>query len=188
MPSSPPTVWPTGLSNLPARCRGLPRSTELARRHRGAGEGLGDRHDDVRRFSRRAPRARRAAFVEAGARATDHGHLLADTTPMEVNAARELYSRVLGGTDASGGRGRGVRGQHAFPDGGDVLRGRPGDADPPGRSARPQLRHGENVRAGQGLRHTDSDRVHPGPATDAGPVRHRPAIPRHPLHRRRDGV
>jgi glucuronate isomerase len=30
-----------------------------------------------------ALRTRRAAFVEAGARATDHGHLLADTTPME---------------------------------------------------------------------------------------------------------
>ncbi len=48
-----------------------------------------------------ALRTRRAAFIEAGARATDHGHLLADTTPMEVNAARELYARVLGGAEAS---------------------------------------------------------------------------------------
>jgi glucuronate isomerase len=48
-----------------------------------------------------ALRSRRAAFVEAGARATDHGHLLADTTPMEVVAARELYSRTLGGEEAS---------------------------------------------------------------------------------------
>jgi glucuronate isomerase len=48
-----------------------------------------------------AIRARRAAFVDAGARATDHGHLLADTTPMEENAARELYWRVLGGAEAS---------------------------------------------------------------------------------------
>jgi glucuronate isomerase len=48
-----------------------------------------------------ALRARRAAFVEAGARATDHGHLLADTTPMDLNAARELYSRVLGEADPS---------------------------------------------------------------------------------------
>ena len=47
-----------------------------------------------------ALRERRAAFVEAGARATDHGHLSADTTPMEADAARELYSRVLGGEDA----------------------------------------------------------------------------------------
>ena len=48
-----------------------------------------------------AMRARRAAFVEAGARATDHGHLLADTTPMEANAARELYGRILGGSKPS---------------------------------------------------------------------------------------
>ncbi len=48
-----------------------------------------------------ALRSRRAAFVEAGARATDHGHLLADTTPMDVNAARELYSRVLSGAEPS---------------------------------------------------------------------------------------
>lgn len=48
-----------------------------------------------------ALRTRRAAFVEAGARATDHGHLLADTTPMEVDAARELYARVLSGAEPS---------------------------------------------------------------------------------------
>jgi glucuronate isomerase len=48
-----------------------------------------------------ALRTRRAAFVEAGARATDHGHLLADITPMEVNAAGELYGRVLGGAEPS---------------------------------------------------------------------------------------
>ena len=48
-----------------------------------------------------ALRSRRGAFVEAGARATDHGHLLADTTPMDTNVARELYSRVLGGAEAN---------------------------------------------------------------------------------------
>ncbi len=48
-----------------------------------------------------ALRARRAAFVEAGARATDHGHLLADTTPMEADAAGKLYSRGLGGAEPS---------------------------------------------------------------------------------------
>ena len=46
-----------------------------------------------------ALRQRRAVFVEAGARATDHGHLLADTTPMEAGAATELYARVLGGKE-----------------------------------------------------------------------------------------
>jgi glucuronate isomerase len=48
-----------------------------------------------------ALRSRRAAFVEAGARATDHGHLLADTTPMEARTAQELYSRTLGGEEAT---------------------------------------------------------------------------------------
>jgi glucuronate isomerase len=46
-------------------------------------------------------RTRRSAFIDAGARATDHGHLLADTTPMDLNAARELYTRVLGGAEPS---------------------------------------------------------------------------------------
>lgn len=46
-----------------------------------------------------ALRQRRAAFVDAGALATDHGHLLADTTPMDVTAARDLYARVLNGAD-----------------------------------------------------------------------------------------
>jgi glucuronate isomerase len=48
-----------------------------------------------------ALRTRRAAFVEAGARATDHGHLLADTTPMEITTARELFARVLAGAEPS---------------------------------------------------------------------------------------
>jgi glucuronate isomerase len=48
-----------------------------------------------------ALRSRRAAFAEAGARATDHGHLLADTSPLELNAARELYGRILSGAEAS---------------------------------------------------------------------------------------
>lgn len=46
-----------------------------------------------------ALRQRRATFVEAGARATDHGHTMADTTPMAATAARELYARVLGGQE-----------------------------------------------------------------------------------------
>lgn len=48
-----------------------------------------------------ALRARRAAFVTAGARATDHGHLSVDTTPMGSSAAGELYARVLGGAEPS---------------------------------------------------------------------------------------
>ena len=49
-----------------------------------------------------ALRQRRQVFVEAGARATDHGHLLADTTPMDAATAQGLYSRVLSGADPTG--------------------------------------------------------------------------------------
>jgi glucuronate isomerase len=48
-----------------------------------------------------ALRQRRAAFVAAGARATDHGHLVADTTPMDASAAQDLYGRVLNGATAT---------------------------------------------------------------------------------------
>lgn len=48
-----------------------------------------------------ALRQRRAAFVAAGARATDHGHLVADTTPMAASAAQDLYGRVLNGSTAT---------------------------------------------------------------------------------------
>ena len=65
--------------------------------------------------------APRQAFVEAGALATDHGHLLADTTPMEADAARALYSRVLDGEEAERRRGRRLRREHAVPDGRDVV-------------------------------------------------------------------
>jgi glucuronate isomerase len=46
--------------------------------------------------------ARRWAFVEAGARATDHGHVLADTTPMdEVDAAAVFAAALRGDVDAA---------------------------------------------------------------------------------------
>lgn len=45
-----------------------------------------------------ALRRRRLAFVAAGARATDHGHLSADTTPLEHNAAERIYRDALEGT------------------------------------------------------------------------------------------
>ena len=68
---------------------------------RRAGEGRrGSTRRPTTAFSN-ALRSRRAAFVEAGARATDHGHLLADTTPMDADAAGGLYSRILGGAEAT---------------------------------------------------------------------------------------
>ncbi len=42
--------------------------------------------------------ARRAAFAAAGARATDHGHLSADTTPMSAAAANRVFDAALRGT------------------------------------------------------------------------------------------
>ncbi|MDQ1288313.1 MAG: glucuronate isomerase [Actinomycetota bacterium] len=44
-----------------------------------------------------ALRRRRAAFVAAGGLATDHGHLFADTTPLDDAGAAEIYRRALAG-------------------------------------------------------------------------------------------
>ncbi|AEE47406.1 glucuronate isomerase [Cellulomonas fimi] len=41
---------------------------------------------------------RRWAFVEAGARATDHGHLSADATPLEESVAERIVADALRGT------------------------------------------------------------------------------------------
>ncbi|MFV2143584.1 MULTISPECIES: glucuronate isomerase [Isoptericola] len=43
-------------------------------------------------------RARRQQFIEAGARATDHGHLYADTTPLDDAEARRVFDAALAGT------------------------------------------------------------------------------------------
>ncbi|QGF23150.1 glucuronate isomerase [Raineyella fluvialis] len=48
-----------------------------------------------------ALRSRRRAFVAAGARASDHGHDLADTTPMDGHAAERLFARALAGEQVS---------------------------------------------------------------------------------------
>lgn len=45
----------------------------------------------------RALEARRAAFIAAGARATDHGHLRADTTPLPVEEAERIFAAALRG-------------------------------------------------------------------------------------------
>ncbi|WP_166845227.1 glucuronate isomerase [Isoptericola sp. BMS4] len=44
-----------------------------------------------------ALRTQRQRFVEAGARATDHGHLLADTTPLDDGEARRVFDAALAG-------------------------------------------------------------------------------------------
>ena len=49
-----------------------------------------------------ALRERRQAFVAAGALASDHGHLSADTTPLPDSVAADLYARALHGTTGDG--------------------------------------------------------------------------------------
>lgn len=44
-----------------------------------------------------AIRARRLSFVEAGARATDHSHAVADTTPLSEGEARRLFTAARAG-------------------------------------------------------------------------------------------
>lgn len=52
-----------------------------------------------------ALRRRRAAFAAAGARASDHGHLSADTTPLPEPEASRIYRRALAGeVDGAGAR------------------------------------------------------------------------------------
>ena len=158
----------------------------LARRRRRAGEGLRGRHGDLRRLPRRTACA--ACGLRRSRRPRHRPRPSAGRHHPDGARARPgaLYARVLGGAEASPAEVDAVRREHAVRDGRDVVRGRPGDADPPRRAAQPQ--HGDlrGVRAGQGLRHPDPDRVHPSPATDAGPVRHRSPVPGDPLHRRRD--
>lgn len=49
--------------------------------------------------------ARRRVFVEAGAMATDHGHLSADTTPLPAAGAQRIYAAARAGTvDPAGAR------------------------------------------------------------------------------------
>ncbi|MGY4645189.1 glucuronate isomerase [Cellulomonas sp. URHB0016] len=46
----------------------------------------------------RALEARRAAFVDAGARSSDHGHLSADTTPLGLHDAERIFDDARRGT------------------------------------------------------------------------------------------
>ena len=130
-----------------------------------------------------ALRQRRQVFVEAGARATDHGHLLADTTPMDAAAARGLYSRVLGGADPTAADVTAFAANMLFQmaemacEDGLVMQIHPGVL----RDHNTAI--AKTPRVGQGPRHPDPDRVHPCAAADAGAIRHRSRVSPHPLHR-----
>ena len=61
-----------------------------------------------------ALRRRRAAFVEAGARASDHGHDYADATPLDDSVAQALFARALAGGPISAAEGRAFAGHMLF--------------------------------------------------------------------------
>lgn len=61
-----------------------------------------------------ALRRRRQAFVEAGARATDHGHDYPDTAPMDDADAAALFARALAGEDISAHEARVFAGNMLF--------------------------------------------------------------------------
>ena len=83
----------------------------------------------------RALEERRRTFVAAGARATDHGHLSADATPLTSRRGRA--DRVRGPARDRGCAGRaGVLRAHAVRDSADVRRGRARRAAAPGRAVR----------------------------------------------------
>ena len=70
---------------------------------RAARERVGRRRSARTATSLRALEARRRAFVAAGARATDHGHLLADTTPLRARrgASGSFAAALRGDVDAA---------------------------------------------------------------------------------------
>ncbi|WP_349897504.1 glucuronate isomerase [Parafrigoribacterium soli] len=63
---------------------------------RGLSAASGIEVDDYASFLE-ALRQRRAAFAAAGARASDHGHLLADTTPLPAAEAQRIFDAALHG-------------------------------------------------------------------------------------------
>ena len=132
-----------------------------------------------------ALRQRRADFVAAGARATDHGHLLADTAPMEDSGASELYARVLGGAEPSDAEVDTFAANMLFRWRAMSVRGGLVSADPPGCSSGPQQRDRGPARQRQG----STSRCVPSSRTRcdrAGSVRHRSPLPGDPVHRGRD--
>ena len=80
---------------------------------RRLGEAAGMEVGDYPRFID-ALRRRRAAFVAAGARASDHGHDHADTAPLDETVAQALFARALAGERISAAEGRAFAGHMLF--------------------------------------------------------------------------
>lgn len=61
-----------------------------------------------------ALRTQRDFFVSSGARATDHGHLLPDTTPLPDSVAQELFAAALSGEQLSDEQAQAFSGHMLF--------------------------------------------------------------------------
>lgn len=61
-----------------------------------------------------ALRQRRQAFIAAGARATDHGHFLADTTPLSDAEAHRIFDLALSGAQVSAAESQAFSGHMLF--------------------------------------------------------------------------
>ncbi len=110
-----------------------------------------------------AHRVRRAFFKGFGATSTDHGHATARTEDLARGGGAGAFQQ--GAAGGLLGRGGGcVPGAHADRDGADEPRRRAGAADPSGEFPEPFGRRGGPLRAGQGLRHPDADRLRAGAA------------------------
>ena len=128
---------------------------------------------------------RRSAFVAAGARATDHGHDTANTTPLDAAEAERIFAAGLRGP-VDAGDGPGVRRPHALRERPHVGRRRAGDAAAPRGASEPLGHDRRHLRPGQGLRHPPPGGVHAVAQAAARRVRARPRVPADPVHHRRD--
>lgn len=82
---------------------------DVARLAEASGVDIGDYAGYLR-----ALRAQRDFFIANGARATDHGHLLADTTPLDDAAAGDLFARALAGEALTAAEGQAFSGHMLF--------------------------------------------------------------------------
>ena len=161
-------------AHLPPGRRRRPRPGRLPRERRDTGRAHRERTRTSWAGYLDALRSRRAAFVAAGATASDHGHPSPATADLSPREAEDLFGRVVAGTGAAGRRravprpdaGRNGRHEHGR---------RPGAADPRRRVARPQPDGGGPLRPGQGRRHPDGGGLRGRPQAAARPVRQRAA-------------
>ena len=132
-----------------------------------------------------ALRARRQAFVAAGATASDHGHPTAMTADLPAGDAEALFARVRQGPPEPGRR-RALPGPDAHRDGGDEPRRRSRPPAPRRLVAGPQPVAHRPVRSGPGGGHPEAHGLRRGAQAAARPVRQRARPDRGRLHAGRE--